>query len=296
MTGAGTVVLQASQAASGAYAAGSATAIFTVTEAVILSLSASPSVQFLNNPVALTATLTATGGAPTGSVSFFDGATPIGSNSVSAGKAALTISTLALGTHTITSTYSGDGTFASQTSASIIVTIEDFSLSILNPNVTISHGGTASFNLVVDSIGSVGMASGISLDVTGGPPHGTITFSPSSVATGSGTTPVQLLIYTPDYPDGSPVASVKSTANRYSFAFCGAFGMLLVFGNRRRKYFRLAALCVALASLTMISGCGAGWGTQVFDLKITAKSGQTVRTVSATITTSCADGQKFCRW
>jgi hypothetical protein len=60
-------------------------------------------------PVTLTAAVAGNGTAPTGSVTFLDGSTSLGSQSLGASaSASLTTSALALGTHTITATYAGD--------------------------------------------------------------------------------------------------------------------------------------------------------------------------------------------
>jgi hypothetical protein len=57
---------------------------------------------------------------PTGSVSFFEGATSLGNSSLnSAGVATLSISSLAVGTHSVTATYGGDSNFASSASSSL---------------------------------------------------------------------------------------------------------------------------------------------------------------------------------
>jgi hypothetical protein len=60
-------------------------------------------------PITLTAALTTSGAAPTGSITFVDGSTTAGTQALGAsGTASLTTSSLALGTHTITATYAGD--------------------------------------------------------------------------------------------------------------------------------------------------------------------------------------------
>jgi len=62
-------------------------------------------------------------GAPTGSVTFFDGATSIGSGTVTGGVASLTTSALAVGTHNITATYGGDGNFLGSTTSAALVQV-----------------------------------------------------------------------------------------------------------------------------------------------------------------------------
>jgi len=73
-----------------------------------------------NTPVTFTATLTsATTGIPSGTVTFFDGATQIGIGTLLNGVATFTTSTLATGTHSITGQYVGDTNFTGATSTAI---------------------------------------------------------------------------------------------------------------------------------------------------------------------------------
>ena len=75
--------------------------------------------------VNLTATVTAAVGTPTGTVTFMDGATPIGSGSLNgSGQFTLSISTLAFGTHTISVSYSPNAAFnPSNSTSSATVTV-----------------------------------------------------------------------------------------------------------------------------------------------------------------------------
>ncbi|HEX3617457.1 MAG TPA: Ig-like domain repeat protein [Solirubrobacteraceae bacterium] len=69
---------------------------------------------------AVTFTATVSGSGPTGSVSFLDGSTALGTTSLDAsGKATLTTSTLAVGSHTITAIYGGDAGNAPSASAAL---------------------------------------------------------------------------------------------------------------------------------------------------------------------------------
>ncbi|HEY6269889.1 MAG TPA: Ig-like domain repeat protein [Candidatus Acidoferrum sp.] len=84
----------------------------------ILSSSQNPS--SLNQPVTFTATLQLTSsGTPTGTVTFYDGVTSIGTGTVSSGIAQLTISGFQLGTHAVTAVYGGDANFSGSTSAAL---------------------------------------------------------------------------------------------------------------------------------------------------------------------------------
>ena len=79
-----------------------------------------------STPVTFTATVTPafTKGALTGRVSFYDGATLLGSGSLSQGKATLSKSTLALGSHFITASYAGGGNYLPSTSPVLIQLIQ----------------------------------------------------------------------------------------------------------------------------------------------------------------------------
>ncbi len=78
-------------------------------------------------PVVLTATIAAcvrgVTAVPSGSVSFLDGSTTLGTATLTGGVAAFTATTLAVGTHSITAQYSGDSNFHSTTSVLMIQTV-----------------------------------------------------------------------------------------------------------------------------------------------------------------------------
>jgi large repetitive protein len=73
----------------------------------------------------LTATVTATGaGAPTGSVTFLDGATTLGTGTLNAnGQATLTTATFVAGKHTLTAMYAGDANYGPSTSVGTTILI-----------------------------------------------------------------------------------------------------------------------------------------------------------------------------
>jgi beta-lactam-binding protein with PASTA domain len=105
----------------------------TVLAQTATALTASPSATTTGKPVTLTATVAQLSGSamPTGSVTFDDGATPIGSSSLnSSGVATLVTAALGAGLHTITAAYGGDKNDAASSSASVTVTIK-----IAVPNV-----------------------------------------------------------------------------------------------------------------------------------------------------------------
>ncbi len=85
---------------------------------ILLSSSPNPSGQ--NQSVTFTATVSSAGGAPSGSVSFQDGATMLAMVNLTGGVATFSTSALTLGTHSITAVYSGDVNFNAGTSPAVI--------------------------------------------------------------------------------------------------------------------------------------------------------------------------------
>ncbi len=70
--------------------------------------------------VTFTATVSGAGGTPTGTVTFLDGATQIGTMPLNgSGVAAFPTTTLTAGTHSITASYGGDANFAASTSTAV---------------------------------------------------------------------------------------------------------------------------------------------------------------------------------
>ena len=73
----------------------------------------------VGQPVTFTATVSGTGGTPTGTVNFLDGGAAIGNATLAGGVATLTTSVLTQGSHSITATYAGAGIFTASTSAAL---------------------------------------------------------------------------------------------------------------------------------------------------------------------------------
>jgi len=98
----------------------------------------------LGASVTFTATVANSGALPTGSVTFLDGATPIGDSVLDAtGTAMLSVSDLTLGTHSITASYPGDANNLASVSAPLTqAVIQPKSIGILDP--TFASAGVAS--------------------------------------------------------------------------------------------------------------------------------------------------------
>jgi len=166
--------LMATYGGDGSFSQNSGVAAQTVSKAsTTASLSSSANPSIINQSVTFTATVNAVApgaGAPTGSVTFSDGSTTLGSASLVNGQASLTTSTLAVGSHSITASYGGDGNFNSS-SSSLGQTVNKASTATsLSSSANPSAIGqlvtfTATVNVVAPAAGT---------------PTGTVTFSDGS--------------------------------------------------------------------------------------------------------------------
>ena len=126
-------------------------------------------------PVTFTAAVSSTSGTPTGTVLFLDASAYIGRATLVSGGASISVSSLAVGSNSITAAYEGSGTFEASTSAPLNqvvngVTTTTALASSLNPSI---FGQPLTFTAAVSS--------------TSGTPTGTVIFYDSSAAIGSAT-------------------------------------------------------------------------------------------------------------
>ncbi len=143
-----------------------------------LAASANPAVA--SQSVTFTATVAGVRGVttvPTGSVTFLDGSTSLGSASLSGGVATFSTSTLAVGTHSITAQYSGDSNFHSVTSAvlSEAITLAADSTSLLSSVNPAGVGQSVTFTATITSTSGGATAT----------PTGTVTFSDGGTSLGT---------------------------------------------------------------------------------------------------------------
>ncbi len=93
---------------------------FALTNALFSStttLTGNPNPAPAGQVVTFTATVSSIGGTPSGSITFKEGATILGTGTLAGGIATFATTGLAVGSHAITAAYSGDATFAASTSA-----------------------------------------------------------------------------------------------------------------------------------------------------------------------------------
>ncbi|HEX5282501.1 MAG TPA: Ig-like domain repeat protein [Bryocella sp.] len=156
LDGGGSAVLRTSSLAVGAHvitvsyggdsnvAAASASLNQTIQAATTLvSLSASANPGTYSSPLTLTATVSSNGGPATGTITFLDGGTALGSAILNGQESAsLTLSTISPGVQTIVAQYAGDGRASASISAPLSLTIKQATSVVLtsssDPALTIS--------------------------------------------------------------------------------------------------------------------------------------------------------------
>jgi hypothetical protein len=149
------------------------------------SLSASATSITAGASVTLTAAVSGAGGTPTGTVTFSDGGTQLGTGTLnSSGQAAYSTSSLAVGTHSLTAAYGGDTNFAASTSSAVSVTVTapvppDFTISLSTATASVNPGGTATSTISIAPSG--GFNSQVSFACSGLPAYTTCSFSPATV-------------------------------------------------------------------------------------------------------------------
>jgi hypothetical protein len=130
--------------------------------------------------VTFTATLTGPNTIPTGTVTFLDGATVIGTGTLDAtGKTTMATSALVVGNHPITAQYGGDSNFGAVTSSSITQTVNAVAATVtvtssINPS---SFGQSVDFTATVTGAGATPTGTVVVAD--GATTLGTITLDAS---------------------------------------------------------------------------------------------------------------------
>lgn len=131
-------------------AASTSAAVTTTVTGQSASLALSgPSSAVFGQAVTLTATVTPT--AATGTVTFRDGASVLGTATLVAGRAGLTTSALAVGAHAVTASYGGDATYtaASATAVTVQVAPAATTLALAASKVTILPGASLKLTATV---------------------------------------------------------------------------------------------------------------------------------------------------
>jgi hypothetical protein len=240
--------------------AGSTSSVLTQTvnaATTTTALGSSLNPSSFGQAVSFTATVTAQyGGTLTGTVSFIDGATTLGTGTLNgSGIATFTTSGLTVGQHSITAVYAGDTNNAGSTSAVLTQTVNattaDFALSSAPTNATVAAGQSGTFTLTVTPQGS--FTNAISFSCTGLPALAGYTFTPTTVTPNASIVTTTLKITT-----AAQAASLASPFGRQSSPLYAVLlvlpAMLLGTGGmaapKRRKLLSYCLVFLLVSKLT----------------------------------------------
>ena len=139
------------------YSAGNSPVVDETVEqtATQTTLSSASSTTLVGKAASFSVVVSSATGIPTGQVTFRDGTTVLGMVALSAGNAAISITTLAAGTHSITALYAGDSNYIGSTSAAQqqIVQLAQPTLTLSGPANAVDAGTVASFTAALTTPG-----------------------------------------------------------------------------------------------------------------------------------------------
>jgi hypothetical protein len=253
--------------------------------------------------VALTATVAPAGGsgAPTGTVTFLNGSTSLGTAAISGGTAMWSTTGLGVGNNNITASYSGDRYFAASSSASLLQVVNSTPFTAApsgGSSATVSAGQAAMFSVAFTP--GTAQSQTVSLSCSGAPPTATCTFSPSSVVLsgstqGSATVTIQTVRsmaswVPPSPPAGYSRASFFASPSASPGWFGVVLGLVVLTAVSSGRRYRVAPIAMLLAGLVLV-GCGGSGGsggtvgTQpgTYTVVVTAQSGNFSQKVNLTL-------------
>ncbi len=246
-----------------------AVSVTVATLATQTTLAASANTVASNQPVALLATVISATGLPasSGTVSFFNGSTNIGTANIGANGSASISITLTAGSDTVTAKYGGDTDDAASTSNTVTISVgqaTDFSITVNPTSVSIPTGDYANVNIALTSLD--GFTDDVAVGCSALPPSVTCNFSTTSTSlSANGKASVALTVDT-----NSPLASGSQARNTIpalpgsrggtilaAFLLPGA-GLLTFWKFRRRTgTLKLIAILAVIAGATLaMNGCG----------------------------------------
>ena len=231
---------------------------------------------------------------PTGTVTFFDGTTSIGTATLDAtGTGTLVVKTLGAGLHAnITASYSGDAYLTSAVGGPITESIADYTVQSPSAVLTITAGQSGTATLSVIPLG--GSTQTVSFACGTLPANITCSFSPTSV-TLDGINPGTVTV---TVNTGSTSTTSGNSDYLWGGASALAFGLFLLPIGHRKRIQGLLGL-VAIVVITMVGiGCGgssstktpvtlpgiAAPGTYILNINATGGTGTTAKSIPLVVT------------
>jgi hypothetical protein len=215
--------------------------------------------------------------APTGTGTFLEGTTVLGTGALANGAASVDVSQLTVGTHTITFQYSGDANFQPNMASSTITVAEtapDFSIDSSPASITVTPGQTGTAKLTITA--SAGLFGMVSFTCSGLPAESTCTFAPAKLTVSPGMESTTTLSISTTAP-----AAATARAGRTMFAL-GLLCIIPLCSGGRRRWIKLSLLAGAFVLVGAgLAGCG-GSSSQQTSPNGGSPSGNYTVTVTAT--------------
>ncbi len=244
----------------------------------------------------LTATVaSSTTGTPAGTVSFYDGSALLNATPapLTAGVGAVTLTTLTVGAHSFTATYSGSADFLASTSAALSSSVltPDFTVASSTPAQNLVPGKTTSYTIALTPINPT-FVYPVSLSVAGLPFGVTAAFAPASLPAGSAAATTTLTLSANAQAqlrrNNSPMGTIPLSAMALAL-------LSLTFSRRLRKAAqrfnaarKLLLALLALTALAAVAGCGGSGffsqARQTYTVTVTATSGPATHSTPLTLT------------
>jgi|GEM_PF-1632034 len=281
----GTHVIQAHYGGDGTHAAADSATIQQVvlpTYATTSTLVCTPLIAQIGSTISCTDSLAAATGQPSGTITYYDGSTALGTATVTAGSASFTLAGLAVGSHTLTAVYAeNDPYLASTSNTQTVIIVSDFALTITPTSTSLYTGESATYTITVTP--GTGFTLDVALACSGAPTNSTCTITPTTVTGGSGKATMTIQTQAPQQ-----VARLERGGGGALLA-----GLLVLLVPKRWRK-RGAWLAVLLLGLTLgaITGCGGsgtltgGTPTGAYTVTVTGTSNISTLTITETATTT----------
>ena len=270
-----------------------------------IAITQSTPLQLLNTTVTFTANVTTPSPTPTGTVTFYDGETALGSAPLSTngtavvtlstlGNAAFSTNSLTAGTHIITAAYSGDTSFMTSTSAPLTNVVADFTNKATGTiTQNMFPGGTTSYTFVLTPVGSSTFLTNTTLEIDGLPAGTTYAFSPAVIPAGAGPTTVTLTLTTSSSLSAQNHAPAAPGSDHpglpIALSMLGLAGIGAIRRHRKQMPRLMMLMLLAIASLLPIaalSGCAGGYFTLTptnYNIDVTGTEGPIQHTATTTL-------------
>jgi len=239
-------------------------ALFINQSGTLATLAASASSVAQNSAVVLTATIVPSMSgrpAPTGTVTFLSGSTSLGTATLSGGGASLSVTSLPVGTDSVTAAYSGDANFnpnsqAVPVSVTVTAVAPAFTMTSAPPTISLSAGQISTTTLTLTANNA--FSGSVSLTATGLPQGVGILFTPSTVNLSAGQTATAMLVVSNSQSATAAMRSGRIAGAAPGFILAFALLPALLFMSDRKKprtRARAAFTVVALVCAGMLSSC-----------------------------------------